>query len=266
MMVGVFLFLFSTTLLAQNQAKPEFAWVPEVGAQSSFVAQLGGGMLDQSGVTGSHGTPIFVLIKANYSPNEYTSLMIDLPMAGTWSGGKDDFGIGNISIGANYKIWKSENVFGAIGANFTFPTSQNESFIGGATRNFIAFVNDQYAISPYFNLIFAQRKLVASFDIGVNEQILTTQPAGFDKLETTVFYDAGLAMAMNGPADFWATLEFGGYSNITYPSNDTVLFAGPGIRYQDDEKSYGLHLQAPLSSPARDQINLLLLADVRFKF
>jgi hypothetical protein len=67
-------------------------------------------------------------------------------------------------------------------------------------------------------------------------------------------------------ADVWATLEFGGYSNITYASNETVMFAGPGIRYQDDEKSYGIHIQAPLSSPARDFIDLMVMLDMRFKF
>ncbi len=257
--------LFSATVFAQT-ARPEFAWIPEVGSQSSFEAQVGGGMLDDSGLTGSKGTPIYVLIKSNYSPNDETSLFIDLPMAGTWSGGADDFGIGNISIGANHKLFQSGGTFVALGANFTFPTSQNESAIGAATRNFTAFINDQYAISPYLNLSFSNKKLLASLDLGLNEQIFSTRPAGFDKYESTIFYDAGLAMAVNGPADVWATLEFGGYSNITYASNETVMFAGPGIRYQDDEKSYGIHIQAPLSSPARDQIDLMVMLDMRFKF
>ncbi|MEZ4845479.1 MAG: hypothetical protein R2877_00455 [Bdellovibrionota bacterium] len=259
--------LLASSAFAQTQdlAKPEFAFIPEVGAQSSFQAQLGGGMLDDSGF-GSNGTPIYVLFKANYHPNDMTSLFIDLPMAGTWSGGADDFGIGNISIGGNHRLYENNGTSFALGANFTFPTSQNRARVGAFTRNFYSFVQDQYAISPYLNVSFAQERMLITFDAGLNEQIFSTQPAGFNKLESTIFYDAGLSMAVNGPRDVWATLEFGGYSNLTYPSNDTVLFGGPGIRYQDDEKSIGLHLQAPFSSPARDIIDLLVMIDTRFKF
>lgn len=264
--VAASMIFFSSLAVAQDDTRPEFSWIPEVGAKSSFQLQIGGGMLDDAGITGSGGTPIWVMTKANYSPNPDTSLFIDLPMAGTFSGGPDDFGIGNISIGANHRIFQNGGTSFALGANFTFPTSQSRAAIGGATRSFTAFVQDQYAISPYVSLTSASDRMLISFDAGFSEQIFTTEPAGFDKFETTVFYDAGLSMAVNGPKDVWATLEFGGYSNLTYPSNENVLFAGPGIRYQDDEKSYGLHLQAPLSSPAKDQIDLLFLADVRFKF
>lgn len=258
--------LFASSAFAQTQdlAKPEFAFIPEVGAQSSFQAQLGGGMLDDA--SGASGTPIIVLLKANYHPNDETSLFIDLPMAGTWSNGNDDFGVGNISIGANHRLFQNNGTSFALGANFTFPTSQNRAIIGAFTRNFYSFIQDQYAISPYLNLSFSKERLLLSFDAGLNEQIFSTQPVGFDKFESTIFYDAGLSMAVNGPSDVWATLEFGGYSNLTYASNDTVLFGGPGIRYQDDEKSIGLHVQAPFSSPARDVIDLLVMIDTRFKF
>lgn len=265
-LIAAFTLLCSSAVFAEEASHPEFAWIPEVGSRSSFQLQVGGGMIDDSGITGSKGTPIYVLVKANYHPNEETSLFIDLPMAGTYSGGPDDFGIGNISIGANHKLFQSGGTFVAFGANFTFPTSQSGSIIGAATRSFTSFINDQYAISPYLNYSFSTRKMLATLDLGVSEQIFTTQPTGFDKFESVIFYDAGLAMAINGPADVWATLEFGGYTSVTYPSNDTNLYAGPGIRYQDDEKSYGLHLQAPLSGPSKDQIDLLFLADVRFKF
>ena len=256
------LWSFSAFAQTPDLAKPEFAFIPEVGAQSSFQAQLGGGMLDSTGF-GSNGSPIYVLFKANY---DLTSLFIDLPMAGTWSGGADDFGIGNISIGANHQLFENNGTSMALGANFTFPTGQNRAAIGLATRNFTAFVQDQYAISPYANVSFATDKMLISLDAGLNEQIFSTQPAGFDKLESTIFYDAGLSMAVKGSRDIWATLEVGGYSNLTYASNDTVLFGGPGIRYQDDEKSIGVHLQAPFSSPARDIIDLMVMVDTRFKF
>jgi hypothetical protein len=259
------LFLTTFSAFAQDNAKPEFAWIPEVGSQSSFQAQLGGGMLDNTGF-GSNGTPIYGLFKANYNPNEETSLFIDLPMAGTWSGGADDFGIGNISIGGNHRLYESGGTSIALGANFTFPTSQNRAAIGAFTRSFTSFIQDQYAISSYANVSFAKERMLISFDAGINEQIFSTQPAGFDKFETSIFYDAGLSMAVNGPRDVWATLEFGGYSNLTYANNDTVLFGGPGLRYQDDEKSIGLHLQAPFSSPARDFIDLMVMVDTRFKF
>ncbi|MCC7460083.1 MAG: hypothetical protein IT286_02160 [Proteobacteria bacterium] len=258
--------LFSTAVFAQAQdlAKPEFAFIPETGAQSSFQAQVGGGMLDDA--SGASGSPIYVLIKANYQPNDDTSLFIDLPMAGTISSGADDFGIGNISMGGNHRLFENSGTSFAVGANFTFPTSQNRARVGAFTRNFYSFIQDQYAISPYLNLSFSKERMLISFDAGLNQQIFQTQPAGFNKFESTVFYDAGLSMAVNGPRDIWATLEFGGYSNLTYASNETVLFGGPGIRYQDDEKSFGVHLQAPFSSPARDVIDLLVMVDTRFKF
>ncbi len=267
--IGIFsiITLFSAVAFAQDKnTAPEFAFIPEVGSQSSFQAQVGGGMLDDSGITGSKGTPIYVLVKANYHPNDDVSLFIDLPMAGTWSGGPDDFGIGNISIGVNHKLFQMGESSVALGANFAFPTAQSGAAIGAATRNFTSFIQDQYAISPYLNYMYSTRKMVLSLDVGLNEQIFSTQPAGFNKYESIIFYDAGLAMAINGPADVWATLELGGFSTLTYAANDTYLYAGPGIRYQDDEKSYGLHLQAPLSGPTRNEIDLMLMADVRFKF
>ncbi len=130
----------------------------------------------------------------------------------------------------------------------------------------MSFVADQYAISPFVNWSLTGERMNFTFDLGLNEQFFSTQPAGFDKMESTLFYDAGLSLAMNGPRDFWATLEFGGYSNLTLPNNETVLFAGPGVLYQDDEKSLGLHLQAPLSGPSKDVIDLMLMTDIRFKF
>lgn len=258
--------LFSASAFAQENAKPEFAWIPELGAHSSFQAQIGGGMLDNKGLTGSHGSPIYALIKANYSPNDETGLFIDFPMAGTWSGGNDDFGMGNITMGANHQLFKADHTAVSFGANFTFPTSQNAAAIGAFTRNFFSFIKDQYAISPYVAAVYTNEKFIASVDAGINEQIFSPKPAGFDKMESTLFYDGGLAMAINGPKDFWATLEFGGYTTLTYASNDTLLFGGPGVRYQDEEKSIGLHLQAPFSSPAKDQIDLMVMLDTRFKF
>lgn len=258
--------LFSTTVFAQQNAKPEFAFIPEVGARSSFQAQVGGGLLDDKGLTGSHGSPIYVLVKANYAPNDDVGLFIDFPMAGTWSGGPDDFGIGNISMGINRRMLQSGNATLSLGADFTFPTSQSAAAIGKYTRNFYSFVKDQYAISPFVNVVFSTDKFLASFDAGLNEQIFTSRLPGQDRYESVLFYDGGLSMAMNGPKDFWATLEFGGYSSLTYATNDTVLFGGPGVRYQDEETSVGLHLQVPFSGPAKDQIDLLVMTDVRFKF
>lgn len=257
---------FVTASFAQDQTKPEFAWIPEVGSQSSFQAQLGGGMLDDAGLTGSNGSPVYILARANYRVDDAASLWIELPMAGTWSSGSDDFGIGNISIGGNYRFWKGDSASLAFGTNFTFATAQTGSVIGSATRNYYSFIKDQYAISPYVQALFSGDRVYASLDAGINGQIVENAPAGFDSFEAVLFYDAGLSLAVNGPKDIWATLEFGGFSTLSYPSNDTYLYAGPGVRYQDDELSYGLHLQAPLSGPTRNEIDLLFLADVRFKF
>lgn len=258
--------LFSTSVFAQGAAKPEFSFIPEIGGPSSFQAQVGGGLLDDKGITGSHGSPIYVLFRANYKPNDDVGLFIDFPMAGTWSGGPDDFGIGNISIGANHRLIQSGNATFSAGANFTFPTAQRSSIIGSNLRNFYAFLQDQYSIAPFVSVLFSGDKFLASFDAGINQQIVTDRLPGQDKYGTILFYDGGLSMAINSPRDFWATLEFGGYSTLTYDPNDTFLFGGPGVRYQDEEKSIGLHLQAPFSGPTRDQIDLMVMVDTRFKF
>ena len=109
-LLATFTLLFSATVFAQT-ARPEFAWIPEVGAQSSFQAQVGGGMLDDSGLTGSKGTPIFVLIKSNYSPNDETSLFIDLPMAGTYFCGTGGFFFCYIFLFGNHKLFQRSGKF-----------------------------------------------------------------------------------------------------------------------------------------------------------
>ena len=258
--------LVSTSAFAQNTAKPEFAFIPEVGNPSSFQAQLGGGLLDDKGITGHHGTPIYVLFKANYRPNDDVGLFIDFPMAGTYSGGPDDFGIGNITIGANHRLIQSGNATFSGGINFTFPTATNGSGIGTALRNFYSFLQDQYSIAPFANVVFSNEKFLASFDAGINQQIVTDRGPTQDRYDTILFYDGGLSMAMNGPRDFWATLEFGGLSTLTFINNETYLFGGPGVRYQDEETSVGLHLQVPFSGPSKDQIDLMVMLDTRFKF
>ncbi len=260
------IFLSGSVFADSEKLSPEYLWVPEANEHSSFQAEVGGGLLDDSGITGSKGSPVYVLLKANYAINPSASLYLDLPLAGTISTGPDGFGIGNISIGGNYQFLHLDRWSMGAGVNLTFPTSQNESAIGVFTRNFTSFVQDQYAVSPYLDLHVSNEKLAASFDIGFNEQIFSSTPAGLDKTETVLFYDAGLSLAVNNAKDFWATLEFGGYSTLTYSNNNTELFGGPGFRYQDHEFSYGLHLMAPFSSPARDQIDLMILSDIRFKF
>ena len=249
-----------------QKINPEFIWVPEASTTSSLEVQVGGGLLDEKGITGHHGSPIYSLVKANYSVSDMSSIFVDIPMAGTLSGGPDDFGIGNISVGGNHQFFVYGNTTLGGGVNFTFPTANSGSLIGEFTRNFYSFVNDQYAISPYLDIHTSNGKLAGALDVGINEQIFSPRQPGFDKAETTLFYDYGLDLAIDGPKEYWATIEFGGYSTLSYDNNNTVLFVAPGVRYQTDEMSIGLHLEAPLSSPSNDQIDFLVLTDVRFKF
>lgn len=260
------LFLTSFSVSAVEMQNPEFVFVQEANHQSYFEFQLGGGLLDKNGITGSKGSPIFALFRANYGLSLDTNLFIDLPMAGTISGGPDDFGIGNISIGGNHQFIKLDHATAGLGVNATFPSSQTGSTIGVFTRNFTSFVKDQYAISPYIDLHISNDKVIAAFDFGLNQQIFKNRPAGADDMESVLFYDAGINVAIDGPKDFWATLEFGGYSTISYANNDSEFFGGPGLRYQTDAFALGFHILAPFSSPSTDNIDLLALADVRFKF
>ena len=259
------LLISSTSAFAEYETRPELAWVPEMNAQSSFNVQLGGGMLDSS-ATGSNGTPVYVLTRANYFIQDGTSLFIELPMAGTWSGATDDFGIGNISIGGNHRFFKGDKVSAAFGFIGTFATAQSGSGVGISTRNFYSFLDDTYTVSPFLNLSTSGDKVYASFDFGLNQLINTNRTPGQDRFDSVLFYDAGLNVAMSTARDFWATLEFGGFTTMTLNPDDTFLYAGPGVRYQDDEKSLGLHLQAPLSGPAKNVIDLMLMTDLRFKF
>lgn len=257
---------FSLSAFADETKNPEFIFVQEANHQSYFDFQIGGGLLDGSGITGAKGSPIYALFRANYAVSLDTNFFMDLPMAGTISGGPDDFGIGNISIGGNHQFLTFEHGTAGLGVNVTFPSSQSGSTVGVFTRNAISFIDDQYAVSPYIDLHIMGDKVIAALDVGLNQQIFQNHPAGFDSAESILFYDAGLNVAVNGPKDFWATLEFGGYSTLTYANNDSEFFGGPGLRYQTDAFSIGLHFVVPFSSPATDNIDLMVLADTRFKF
>lgn len=257
---------FSGAAFSAEMQNPEFIFVQEANHQSYFEFQIAGGMLDSGGFAGAKGSPIVGLFKANYGLDSSTNLFIDLPFAGTISGANDDFGIGNISIGGNHQFLTFDRTTAGIGLDITFPSAQDGSLIGFFTRKWTSFIDDQYAISPYIDFHYSGDRVIAAVDIGLNQQIFDNTALTTDNTESTLFYDAGINVAISGPKDLWATLEFGGYTTLTYSANNSEFFGGPGLRYQTDAFALGLHILAPFSSFAKDNIDLLAMADIRFKF
>lgn len=239
----------------------QYLWVTETSAETAFKAQLGLGLLDNGNpVTGSRGTPITNYFGADYMISDGTILSVGLPLAGTLSGGNDDYGIGNITLGIKHAL-PLDRFRLAFGANLALPTSQSRSVVGIATRQFVQYVQDQFAVSPYVAASYVRDRLTFTVDFGSDIQIFTEDSPLMDTLEMLIFYDAGAAFSIY--ENLWTTLEFGGYSSMTYDSSFTSLYAGPGIRYQDHEVSLGFHFLAPFRSPSKDIIDFMTVFDVR---
>ncbi|HLG18513.1 MAG TPA: transporter [Bdellovibrionota bacterium] len=241
----------------------EYLWTKETTVETFFEAQMGFGLLDDPGFTGGRGTPITDFFGAAYAFLPNFGMSIGLPLAGSLSSGADDYGIGNIVLGGKVVI-PMERLRFALGMDIALPTAQSSAAIGIFTRPYSYFVDDQFAISPYAAVSFTRDRLTLSVDAGTDFQIYSTAPAGAGDFEDVIFYDAAVAMAVY--ENIWTTVEFGGYSRVTYDNFRNQFFAGPGIRYQDHELSLGSHIAAPFRSPDKDTIDFQVIFDFRLLF
>ena len=265
---GLLLLCLIPAAFADDFQTPEFSFIPEAPTASSVQIQLGAGLLDKNGF-GESGSPLLVMTKANFALDTRTSAFIQLPLAGTLSSGPDTFGMGNISLGLHRTWIKNKQWSLGSGLDIAFPTFSSDAIIGSVTRHITSFFKNQYAVSPRMDFQWMSSRWAFTADIGLNEHILsnTTGPFGtLDRFHTSVFYDAGLTAAVVPSNDFYASLEFGGYSTFTADNNENYIYAGPGVRYQNEETSLGLHIVAPLSSPAKDGIDFMVLTDFRWRF
>lgn len=241
----------------------EFLWAKETTLATRFIGQVGLGLLDSKGLTGSRGTPIVNYVGVEYAVTPDFGLNIGLPMAGTLSGGPDGFGIGNIVLGGKY-IVPLDRIAAGVGLDLGLPTAQSDSAIGLATRQHAVFVDDSFSFAPYFVISAVRDRLTFTLDLGTDLFVFTSVPPGGDRMEDEIFYDA--AVALSAYENIWATLEFGGYTVVSQAGHETGLFAGPGIRYQDHEISVGFHFNAPFRKPSRDQIDFMGVFDIRAMF
>jgi len=263
-LVLVFMMMVPEVLVAaKGGTDAQYAWVRETKVKTSARTQLSLGLLDR-GLTGSRGTPIITFFEVNYLLVENFGVNIGLPLAGTLSGGNDSYGIGNVVLGGKYGF--ALGAFDMLaGLDIALPSASSQARVGGALRQFTLFVQDQVAITPYLAVAFVKERLAATLNLGTNVQIFTDTAGGVvDRLEDVFFYDLGFAHSII--PNLWAVIEFGGYTTISYSSNTTQLFAGPGIRYQDDDLSAGIHLVAPFRSPSKDIIDFLMLFEFRVFF
>jgi hypothetical protein len=265
MFILAFLFLgfLGSARAEEGGTEAQYLWVQEASVSTSFRAQLGLGLLDAKGITGARGTPITNYFGLDYALTPDMGLGLGLPLAGTLSSGPDNYGIGNVVLGAKYVRPLDRFRFG-VGMNLALPTAQSRAAIGIFTRDYVRFVQDQVALSPYVSVHYVRDRLTFSLDLGTDLQLFTKSAAGRDRVEDAIFYDAAVALSVY--ENFWGTVEMGGYSTLSYNSNQTELYAGPGFRYQDREISLGVHFLAPFRKPARDQIDFLAVGDFRVYF
>jgi hypothetical protein len=258
-----FVFSAGTALSEEGGTEAQFLMAQETSITTTFRAQLGLGLLNKPGLTGKRGTPITNYFGIDYAMDPDFGISIGIPLAGTLSSGPDDYGIGNIVLGGKY-VMPLDRLRFALGANAALPTARGSARLGNFTRAYTQYVQDQFALSPYAAVAYVRDRLTLSVDFGGDVQIFTESAAGRDRLELAISYDAAAAMAIY--ENFWGTVEMGGYSTVTYGSNTTQLFAGPGFRYQDSEISIGVHLLAPFRQPARSAIDFLVVGDLRVVF
>lgn len=256
--------VFAGTAGAQEgELEAQYLWVTETSVQTVCRAQLGLGLLDSPGLTGGRGAAITNYFGVDYALNPDLGVSIGLPLAGTLSAGTDDFGIGNVVLGAKY-LTPLDRFRVAIGANLALPTAQSGAIFGRSARQIVQFVDDQLALSPYLAISYVRDRLTLSVDLGTDLQIFTESAAGRGRIENIIFYDVGAAMSID--RGFWGTIEMGGYSTVSYSDKNTELYAGPGVRWQDYELSIGLHLWAPFRKPATGVIDFMVTGDFRVLF
>jgi hypothetical protein len=242
----------------------QFLLAQETSVQTAFRAQLGVGLLHSPGLTGGRGTPITNYFGVDYALTPDFGIGIGLPLAGTFSKGSDDYGIGNVVLGAKY-VAPLDRLRFALGLNVALPSARSGAALGVFTRQVVGYTKDQVAVSPVVAVSYVRERVTLTADIGSDVQIFTKSAAGRDRIENILFYDAGVAMSIY--EHLFGTVEMGGYSTLTYGSNNqTELFAGPGFRYQDPEISLGIHLLAPFRKPARDVTDFMVVGDFRVYF
>ncbi len=260
----LFVSLFPLVARAEEGGtEAEYLWVAEPSVRTAFRAEMGFGLLDSKGLTGSRGTPITNFFGLDYALTPDFGLSLGLPLAGTLSGGPDNYGIGNVVVGAKYVTPLDRFRFG-VGVNMALPSAQNRARLGFFTRQVTWFTTDQFALSPYVVVSYVRDRLTLTLDFGTDLQLFTTSAVGRNKVEDILFYDGAVAFSI--AENFWGTVEMGGYSTVSYDNNLTELYAGPGFRYQDREISLGVHLWAPFRKPARDNIDFMMVGDFRVYF
>ena len=266
LLIGLVILAAAPALSATSEDEgrdAQYIWVHETSVQSQFKFQMGVGSLNSEGLTGSRGVVITNFLGADFAATRDTGISLGLPLAGTISGGPDNYGIGNIMFGGKY-VMPLDRIRLAVGMDLALPTAQNRAAVGLSTPRYTQFVKDQFAASPYVALSFVGDQLTATVDAQPDIQIFTTKPVGFDRTELVLSYDGALAYSIY--ENFWVTTEFGGHSSLTYPANHTAFFGGAGVRFQDHEISLGGHIWAPFRDPEKKNIDLVLLFDLRVLF
>ncbi|MFH1262033.1 MAG: transporter [Pseudomonadota bacterium] len=255
--------LIGSARAAEGGTEAQFLMARETSVETAFRAQLGVGWLGKPGLTGGRGSPITNYFGVEYAMTPDWEISIGLPLAGTLSKGPDDYGIGNIVIGAKY-VTPFDRFRFAVGADVALPTAQTGARLGTFLRPVVSYAKDQAAISPYVAVSYIRDRLTFSLDLGNDLQIFTKSDPSRDKIEDIISYDAAVAMSID--QNLWGTVEMGGYSTISGGNKQTELYAGPGFRFQDYEMSFGVHLLAPFRQPARGVFGLLIVGDFRVIF
>jgi hypothetical protein len=257
--LSLFLLTAGMAEAGETDSDAQFLLARETSVSTAFRAQLGLGLLDSP-----RGTPITNYFGIDYALTPDFGIGIGLPLAGTLSNGPDDYGIGNVVLGAKY-VAPLDRLRFAVGLDAATPTARTSAALGLFTRQVTWYAKDQFALSPYVAVSYVRDRITLSADFGTDLQIFTKSAAGRDKIEDILFYDAAVAMSID--PNLWGTVEMGGYSTLTYGGNNqTELFAGPGFRFQDQEISLGVHFLAPFRKPARDVIDFMVVGDFRVYF
>jgi len=260
----LFFVSISFNLLAEDGGtEAHYILAIEPHLSTSVRTQVGFGLLDNPGITGSRGTPVLNFFEFEYALTPKYGIRVSVPLAGTLSGGPDNYGVGNVALGDKLVLSMDSWVV-TLGGNISLPTAQSDAGVGLFTRQFVQFVEDQVAISPYVAVSHVRDRLVFSADVGTDVQIFTKSVPTRDRVEYIISYDGGMAYSF--APNLWTTAEVGGYSTLSYGDHLTSLYAGPGIRYQDYEMSLGFHVLAPLRTPARSVIDFLAFFDFRLLF
>jgi hypothetical protein len=259
--IAICLFAAATSH-AEGSKGAQYLYTKDTNVESSFNARLGLGMLDTTGAPGD-GVLITNQFGARFAATPDLQLNLILPLGGTISNGPDGFGIGNIAIGAKY-ILPLDRLQIGVGVDAALPSGQSDAAIAGFTLPLELYAYKWATVAPYVVASFVGDRLTLTADLG-NKLLISTESAASNEVEDALSYDVAFAHAFGD--HMWASVEFGGYSFLSDGAGlGTSLYAGPGIRYQDDEVALGVHLNAPFRSPARDVYDFEVVFDVKVYF